>query len=141
MGLSWRDGIATILVAASVAVTGSLVSAWAWPLIGDARAGVVAVFILGFAACLVGGGPAWMFAAMKEGRMRGAGEIWSPFFIIAAALGALAFALMFADLFINDLSLLVWATIAVVAVWLVTTIHHALQTKPQRVTGAGPKPA
>ena len=141
MGLSWRDGIATVLVGAAVAVTGSLVSAWAWPLIGDARAGVVTVFILGFAACLVGGGPVWMFAAMREGRMRGPGEIWSPFFIIAAALGALAFALMFADLFINDLSLLVWATVAVVAVWFVTTIHHALETRPRQLTGTGPKPA
>ncbi|HET7467425.1 MAG TPA: hypothetical protein VFL29_12235 [Candidatus Dormibacteraeota bacterium] len=116
-------------------------SAWAWPLIGDARAGVVAVFILGFAACVVGGGPAWMFAAMREGRMRGPSEIWNPFFIVAGSLGALAFALMFADLFINDLSLLVWATVAVVAVWFVTTIHHALETRPQGVRGAGPKPA
>lgn len=141
MGLSWRDGIATILVAAGVAVTGSLVFAWGWPLIGDARAGVVAVFILGFGACVVGGGPAWMFAAMREGRMRGPADIWSPFFIIAAALGALAFALMFADLFINDTSLLIWATASIVAIWLVTTIHHAVTTGPQRVTGAGPKPA
>ena len=140
MGLSWRDGIATILVAAGVAVTSSLVNAWAWPLIGDARAGVVAVFILGFAACVVGGGPAWIFSAMREGRMRGPGEIWSPFFIVAAALGALAFALMFADLFINDVSLLIWATVSVVAIWLVTTTRHALET-PQRVIGAGPKPA
>jgi small-conductance mechanosensitive channel len=141
MGLSWRDGIATILIAAGVAVTGSLVNAWAWPLIGDARAGVVAVFILGFAACVVGGGPAWMFAAMREGRMRGPGEIWSPFFVAAAALGALAFALMFADLFINDVSLLIWATVTVVAVWFVTTIHHALETGSHRVAGAGPRPA
>ena len=141
MGLSWRDGIATILVAAGVAVTASLMNTWAWPLIGDARAGVVVVFILGFAACVVGGGPAWIMTAMREGRMRGPGEIWSPFFIIAAALGALAFALMFADLFINAVSLLIWATVTVVAIWLVTTIHHALGTVPQRVTGAGPKPA
>lgn len=141
MGLSWRDGVATILVAAGVAVTGSLVSAWAWPLIGDARAGVVALFVFGFAACVVGGGPAWMFSAMREGRMRGPAPIWSPFFIIAAALGALAFALMFADLFINDLSLLIWATVSVVAVWVVTTIHHALEIGPRRVAGAGPKPA
>ena len=141
MGLSWRDGIATTLVAAGVAVTGSLVNSWAWPLIGDARAAVVAVFILGFAACVAGGGPAWMFSAIREGRMRGPSEVWSPFFIVAAALGASAFALMFADLFINDVSLLTWATVALVAVWLVTTIHHMLETGPQRVAGAGPKPA
>lgn len=141
MGLSWRDGIATILVAASAAVTGSVVYGWNWPLIGDARAGVVAVFILGFSACVVGGGPAWMFGAMREGRMRGPGPIWSPFFVIAAGLGALAFALMFADLFINDVSLLVWSTAAVVGIWIVSTIHHALETRQQPVAGAGAKPA
>jgi hypothetical protein len=141
MGLSWRDGIATILVGAAVATTASVLNGWNWLAIGDARAGVVAVFVLGFSACVVGGGPAWMFGAMSEGRMRGPGPMWSPFFITAAALGALAFALMFADLFINSVPLLVWATATVAAIWLVTTIHHVLETRPQRVTGAGPKPA
>lgn len=141
MALSWRDGIAAVLVAGGVAVTWAVANAWSWPLITDARAGVVAVFILGFAACVVGGGPAWIFAAAKEGRMRGPNEIWNPFFIGAAALGALAFALMFANLFINDVSLLVWSTVAVVAVFFVTTIRRALGLRPEPIAGAGPKPA
>lgn len=140
MGLSWRDGAASVLVAAGVAVAGSVVYAWGWPLIADARAAVIPVFIFGFAACVVGGGPTWIFAAMREGRMRGPAEVWNPFSIIAAALGALAFALLFADLFINDVSLLVWATVALVGVWFSTTIHHALETPPRAAT-TGPKPA
>ncbi len=67
--------------------------------------------------------------------------MWSPFLISTAALGALAFALMFADLFINDISLLVWATVAVVAAWFVTTMRRTLEPGQQPVTGAGPKPA
>lgn len=141
MALSWRDGIAAVLVAGGVAVTGAVVNAWNWPLLGDARAGVVAVFILGFAACVVGGGPSWIFAAMKEGRMRGPNPVWNPFFIVSAALGALAFALLFADLFINDVSLLVWAAITVVAIWFVTTIRRGLGVSAEPIAGAGPKPA
>ena len=37
MGLSWRDAIATLLVAAAVTVTLSVVGGWNLPLIGDAR--------------------------------------------------------------------------------------------------------
>lgn len=141
MSLTWRDGIAAVLVAGGVAVTAAVANAWSWPLLADARAGVVAVFILGFAACIVGGGPVWISAAMREGRMRGPNPVWNPFFIISAGLGALAFALMFANLFINDLSLLVWAAITVVAAWFVTTIRRALGPGPQPIAGAGPKPA
>ncbi len=141
MALSWRDGIAAVLVAGGVAVTGAVVNAWSWPLLGDARAGTIAVFILGFAACVVGGGPSWIAAAMKEGRMRGPNPIWSPFLILSAALGALAFALMFANLFINDVSLLVWAAMTVVAIWFVTTVRRGLGISPEPIAGAGPKPA
>ena len=152
MALSWRDAIATPLVAAATAVTVAVVNGWNWLYIGDARAGIVAVFSLGFAACVVGGGPAWMFAGARRTGMwgtqttsgqetMGSGGIWSPFFFLAAGLGALAFVLMFIGVIVNSIGLLVWSTALVVAIWLVTTIHHAVETRPQRVPGAGPKPA
>ena len=53
MGLDWRDGVGTLLVAAALAVTLSVIYAWKWALIGDARAGVIALFVLGYASCLV----------------------------------------------------------------------------------------
>lgn len=46
MGFGRRDGIGTLLVAASVAVTPSVVYGWNLPLSGDARAGVIALFVL-----------------------------------------------------------------------------------------------
>lgn len=49
-------------MAAATAVTVAVANGWIWLYIGDARAGIVAVFDLGFAACVVGGGPTWMFA-------------------------------------------------------------------------------
>lgn len=152
MGLSWRDGIATLLVAAATAVTVAVANGWNWLYIGDARAGIVAVFVLGFAACVVGGGPAWIFAGARRGGMWGgrttpgqetmwSGGIWSPFFFIAGGLGALVFVLMFIGVIVNSMALLFWSTVLVVAIWFVTTIHHAVETRPQRATGPGPKPA
>jgi hypothetical protein len=66
MGLTWRDAIATILVAAAVAVTLSVVYSWNWPLIGNARAGVIALFVLSYPSCLVAQAPARMAAAIPR---------------------------------------------------------------------------
>ncbi len=126
MGLSWRDAAATVLVVAAAAVTLSVVDGWNWPLIGDARAGAVGVLVLGVAASLTGGGPHWFVAALR--RQVSAQGMWLSLF--SSAMGLLAFALLVVDLFTNSITLLVWTTIALLVLWVVATIHHAIEARP-----------
>jgi hypothetical protein len=127
MGLSWRDAFATVLVAAAGAVTLSVINGWDWLLIGDTRTGVIAVFVLGFSASVIGGGPVWLMAAMTRGAISSRGRLFT---FLAAVLGLLALVLLFADLFVNSVGLLVWATCALLALWVVATVHHTVEAKP-----------
>jgi hypothetical protein len=127
MGLSWRDAVATVLVVAAWAVTLSVMNGWDWLLIGDARAGGIAVFVLGFSASVLGGGPVWFMAALRKGAISSQGRLFT---VLAAALGFVALVLLFADVFVNSVTLLVWATAALLFVWVVATIHHAVEARP-----------
>lgn len=137
MRLSWNDAAATVFVAAAAAVTLSVVNAWGWPLIADARAGAVAVLVLGFAASVTGGGPQWFVAAMQR-RVSTIG-MWLS--ILASVGGLATFALLAVALFMNSVPLVVWATAGLVAIWVVATIHHALEAKPRISLLGGPAPA
>lgn len=127
MGLSWRDAVGTVFVAAAGAVTLSVMNGWDWLLIGNTRAGVIAVFVLGFSASVIGGGPVWFMAAMRQGVISSQGRLFT---LLAATLGFLALVLLFVDLFVNSVTLLVWATAALVAIWVVATVHHTVEAKP-----------
>jgi hypothetical protein len=127
MGLSWRDAVATLLVVAAAAVTLSVVNGWEWPLVGDARAGAIGVLVLGFAASVAGGGPQWFVAALR--REVSAQGMWLSIF--ASAMGLVTFAILVIDLFTNSITLLVWTTVALLALWVVATIHHAMEARPR----------
>ncbi len=125
MGLSWRDAVGTLLVAAAVTVTLSVVYGWNWPLIGDARAGVIALFVLSYPSCLVAQAPARMAAAMRQE------TTWGPFLVTATVLGALALLLMIAGVILNSFTVLIGTAIVVVAIWVVTTAHHLVEPGPR----------
>lgn len=127
MRLSWRDAAATVLVGAAVAVTVSVANGWEWPLMGDPRAGAIGVLILGFGASVTGGGPQWFIAALR--REVSTQGIWLSVF--ASVMGLLAFVLSVANLFLNSVALLVWTAVALLVLWVVATIHHALETRPR----------
>ena len=134
MRLSWNDAAATVFVAAAAAVTLSVVNGWGWPLIADARAGAVGVLVLGFAASVTGGGPQWFVAALQ----RKASTLGMWLSILASAGGLGTFALLAVALFVNSIPLLVWATAGLVAIWVVATIHHAVEAKPHISLLGGP---
>lgn len=127
MRLSWRDAAATLLVVAAASVTLSVVNGWDWPLIGDARAGAVAVLLLGFVASVTGGGPQWFVAALR--REVSTQGMWLSIF--ASATGLVTFLLLVVNLFVNSITLLVWTAVALVALWVVATIHHAIEARPR----------
>ncbi len=124
MGVTWRDALAAVLVALAVLVTIALVAGWGLPLIGDAVAGGIAVLVIGFAACVVGGGPTGIAAMLKPGARDGTGV---SFLGIGSVLALLTTGLLVAVIVLNSITLLVWATIALAALWVVTTAHHAIE--------------
>ncbi len=157
MGLSWRDGVATLLVAAAVGVALSVVYAWNWPLIGDSRAAIVAIFLLTFPACVIGGGPVSMMAGFGWGTnfsswwgdqtrwSGGPGSMWnptvvgtwSPFVMLAGALGFAVSVLMIVGLIVNTVPILIWTAGLVTAIWVVTTAHHVSAQPQQRPLAPG----
>lgn len=126
MRLGWRDAAATLLVLAASAVALSVVDGWRWPLMADARAGSLGVLVLGFAASVTGGGPQWFIAALRR-EVSTQGMALS---IFASAMGLVTFLLLVVNLFADSITLLVWTTIALLALWVVATIHHAIEPRP-----------
>jgi hypothetical protein len=108
--------VATLLAALVLGVLLALTQAWSWPLLGDYRAGVVALTILGFAMCSVG-------LQVAEG---GAAESFKrPPMIACSVLGTVALALVVAGLIWATQALFVALGSVLLALWLVTTIDHA----------------
>jgi len=118
MRLSWKDGLGTLLTAGAVAVALAVTNGWSWPFLGDARAGVLALAILGFASC--------PFATRMGPETR-----WtSPYLVLTAILGVAAIGLIAWGLFANSLAVLGYLTIVVVAMWFVTSIRHLVEADP-----------
>lgn len=128
--MTWRDVVGTVLVAVAIAATLSVVYGWAWPLIGDARAGAVALFVLSYPSCLVAQAPRRMQAAI-EGKVR-----WSPYLVTSVVLGSATALLIIACVIFDSVPLLVGATGAMAAVWLVSTLDHLAQGAGRPVPAA-----
>ncbi len=123
MGLGWRDGAATVLIAAAAAMTLSVANDWNWLSIGEASDGGLLVLGLGLCACAVGGGPLSIVSAMKWDELSSQEKM---FISMASALAVLSTVLLLVAIAVSSIEVLVGATIALVAVWAVATIHHAL---------------
>jgi hypothetical protein len=54
MRLTWRDAVSTVLVAVGLAMALSVLAGWGWPLLGGVRAGIIALAVTGWVACMVG---------------------------------------------------------------------------------------
>jgi hypothetical protein len=78
MKLTWKDGFATLLTGAAVAVTLAVTRSWDWPLLGSTRAGIAALGVIGIFGCATAG------SANSAETFKG------PFVMLAAALGAVA---------------------------------------------------
>src|SRR5690349_5858428 len=73
MSLSWRDGVATLLMAAVAAVAFIKIKGYEWPLINSWRVGSLALLLIGIGTCIVVGSgvvpakDAWTTVAMVFG--------------------------------------------------------------------------
>lgn len=111
MRVTSKDVVGTVLAAAAVLVAMAVGNGWGWPLLGDYRAGTIALAVIGFGMCA---------AASDYSTVRGA----DPFVVTAAALGIAALALIVAGLIWATATLFTWLAVVIVGLWLVTTIRH-----------------
>lgn len=125
MQLTWRDGAATILAALVVAVMLALTQAWSWPLLGDYRAGVVTLTILGFTMCSVGL------------RATDASAFKQPFMVVGSVLGVVALGLVISGLIFATQALFVALAITLLTLWIVTTADHAMPAAHDHPLHAG----
>jgi hypothetical protein len=125
MRLTWRDGAATVLAALVVAVLLALTQGWSWPLLGDYRAGVAALAVIGFVMCSVGL------------RVDGVDDFKQPLMIVASVLGAGTLGLIVFGLFLPTEAIFVGLGIMLLALWVLTTVDHALPAGTARPLRSG----
>jgi hypothetical protein len=113
MRFTVKDFVGSMLAAAAVAVTLAVTNGWGWPLLGDYRAGTIALAVIGFAMCS---------AASDYSTVRGT----QPLVVLAAILGVAALALMIGGLIWATATIFVWFAAVIVALWFVTTLRHAI---------------
>ena len=125
MRLTWRDGAATVLAALTVMVTLALTQAWSWPLLGSYQAGVVALTIIGVAMCTAGA------MGMETP------SVTQPFAAIVSVLGVAALGLIIFRLIAATQAPFVALAVVLLAIWFVTTVHHALAGVPGQPARTG----
>jgi hypothetical protein len=115
MNLS-REIRATLFTAVGLTLALSVLQGWAWPWLGDARAGIIALGLAGFAACTTSNADATTFS------------IKDPFVIAAVAVGIVVLAAGVIGLFVNTMPYLVVMMGATAVLWLIATTRHAVES-------------
>jgi len=114
MRLTWKDGVATLLTAAAVAIFWAFQAGLSLPLLASVRGAATAILLIGVASCATG-------ARMSE---RG---------LLSTALGFLSAVAFFAGLvaiiWASESALVVEISV-IVFLWAATTIRHALTPTP-----------
>jgi hypothetical protein len=116
MGITWRDGVNTVLAGLVGAIGLAVTGEWGWPLLGSYRSGTVALGIVGIAMCSFSG---WGTAAATERPGRGTVAVGS-------VLGGLALVLIVAGVIVGSELLFMALAVDTLALWLIATIRHAL---------------
>jgi hypothetical protein len=120
MRLTWKDGVATLLVIGVVLVALAVVQGWDWPLVGSYRAGTVAILAMGLGVCALGG-------SMLE--REGAG---GPYRATMSILGFAALAFGVWALIADAEEPFIALTVVTVLMWLVATLHHLVAASAGR---------
>jgi hypothetical protein len=118
----WKDAGATSFTIVGLTLALSVTQGWSWPLLGDARAGIIALAIVGIGACTLSGSEAMT------------GSIKGPLVIAAIGLGIVAVVAGVIGLFVNTLPYLIVMMVATALLWLVATTRHLLES------GSDPRP-
>lgn len=114
MRLTWRDFLGTLITAAGILAAVSTLQGWGWPLLPDARSGVITLLVMSLVVCPLG------FASPGPAFYK------DPFILAAMAVGSAILVLGVIGLIAMPATYLPWMIGFTVMSWLVTTIHHAV---------------
>ena len=117
MRFTTKDVIGTLLAGVAVLVALAVTNGWGWPLLGDYRAGTIALGVIGFGMCA---------AASNLGKA----DVTHPLVAIATVLGLAALGLLVGGLIWATAPLFVGLALVIVALWFVSTVRHL--TTPSR---------
>jgi hypothetical protein len=112
----FKDLWATLVTAIGLTLALSVTQGWNWPFLADARAGIIALGVVGFAVCGTSG---WAAAGFS---------IKNPLMIVAIATGVVLLAAGVIGLFVNTMPYLVVMMGATGLLWLVATIRHLVES-------------
>src|ERR1700674_1475179 len=107
-----EDAGATLLTGVGLTLALSVTQGWNWPLLGDVRAGIIALGVVGFGACLMGG---WRATAVAT---------TGPFAFVANVAGMVWVGSGAIGLFANAVPDLVAMMGATFVLWLLATVRH-----------------
>lgn len=115
MRLTWRDAVGTLVTGMGLAAALAAIQGWGWPLLADARAGVIVLLAISLVVCPVSMGTP--------------SATWyrDPFVLAAAVIGTAILVAGVFGLFGNATPALAWMIVLTFAVWLVTTVHHLVE--------------
>jgi hypothetical protein len=111
----FKELVATLFTTAGLILALSVVLGWNWPLLSDARAGIIALGVVGFGACITSGSATSSF------------EIKNPFVVAATFAGVVLLVAGVIGLFANTMPYLVVMMVATAAIWLVATTRHLVE--------------
>ena len=127
MRLTWKDAVATLFMAAIVAVYAAFLNGTSLWLISSARGTTAAVLVLGMV-----GGCSLSAASMREGDRSRSARVYR---VIANTLGAIAGIAAVVGLITASTFALAVLVTATVALWLVATVRHAFTGPAEPVRG------
>jgi hypothetical protein len=122
MGLTWKDGVSTLLLGAIAAIYLTFLHGTGLWLISSARGTTAAVFILGMVGCMLSGAGK-LYPEQQSPVVR-------AWLVIASCCGAVAFAAAVAGLASGSTVALAILVAATGALWFAATLRHALTVPP-----------
>ena len=122
MRLTWRDGVATVLVALGVAYYAVYLRGFDLEALSNVRTVAAAVFLLGMAACIVGGDLSQVGAPAPMDRGLVVGSVFGTVAMLAATGAMLTGTALVLGVLVADTVLL----------WMLATVRHLALHRPTR---------
>jgi len=115
MRLTWKDALSTVLVLAGLVMALSVVQGWGWPLLSGVRSGIIALGVVGVAACALG-------APRESFYYR------DPFGLMTMVIVMIALAVaIVGGLIFGTQEFLVVLMVVTAMLWVMATVRHAVE--------------
>jgi hypothetical protein len=115
MRLTWKDALSTVLVLAGLLMALSVIQGWGWPLLSGVRSGIIALAVVGLAACTLG-------APRESFYYR------DPFGLMTTAVVMIALVVaIVGGLIVGTQQFLIVLMVVTAMLWVMATVRHAVE--------------